>query len=400
MPDGKNMPDVDLFFLSYIDKSQEGEAFTALDKVGASSEDRFLCKYMGREQLENFQEGNFVYITEDNLLVNANNDTVARGEFCKNNASRASFLGRESINPEGAEIRRVTSLCSYHVNVGHGNCSIVVIDDGGAKRIWMVDCSDFDFIIKKSYWANIESCIDYIKSKNGLDNFIIDKFFLTHTHFDHFSGMKKLIQKEYLNGAEVWINLHYSWASPAYTDIISSMKNIDVTFIEPIEQNSTCNINIWHPPLRTVRSKTRKYSQENVQVIKKVNNTSAVYQFVFADKSIVFPGDIETEGWNLIDKCYPQFNKATYFCISHHGSLNGHVRGNCPKGVSVSNLSECNRKFKKGILMGRDKAYNGIYSTKVLSDFSTHIVKTEECPAGKPCSFVEIDLFSDSISYF
>ena len=291
-------------------------------------------------------------------------------------------------------------MFSYHINVGHGNCSILVIDDGGTKRIWMVDCSDFDFIESHSYWSNIESCINYICLKYELDNFRIDKFFLTHTHFDHFSGMKKLINETYLNGAEVWINLHYSWASPIYNEILSKLKTIGVSFVEPIEQNSTGNINIWHPTLRTVRSKTQKYANDNVKEIKNVNNSSVIYQFVFDDKSIVFPGDIETQGWDSINKCFPYLNETSYFCISHHGSLNGHVRNYCPKGVSISSIAECKKVFKNAILMGMDKAYNGIYSTKVLSDFSNLIVKTEECPAGKSCKFIEIDFLTDSISYF
>lgn len=394
------MPEREIFFLSYIDRNINGEAFTALEKVGEPLDERFVCKYMGRDQLENLEEGNFVQISEDNLLEKANTHKTAKGEFYRNNVYRTSFLTRKNSNPKDAEISRVSNLFSYHINVGHGNCSILVIDYGCTKKIWMVDCSDFDFINNHSYWSNIESCINHICLKHDLDNFRIDKFFLTHTHFDHFSGMKRLINEKYLNGAEVWINLHYSWASPIYNEILSKLKTIGVSFIEPIEQNSTGNINIWHPTLRTVRSKTQKYINDNVKEIKNVNNSSVIYQFVFDDNSIVFPGDIETQGWDSINKCFPYLNKTSYFCISHHGSLNGHVRNYCPEGMRISCIADCNKMFKNAILMGRDKAYNGIYSTKVLSDFSNLVVKTEECPGGKSCKFIEIDFFTDSISYF
>lgn len=91
------MPERDIFFLSYIDRSIKGEAFTALEKVGESLDDRFVCKYMGRDQLENLEEGNFVQFSEDNLLEKANTHKIAKGEFYKNNVYRASFWQEKTV---------------------------------------------------------------------------------------------------------------------------------------------------------------------------------------------------------------------------------------------------------------------------------------------------------------
>ena len=44
---------------------------------------------------------------------------------------------------------------------------------------------------------------------------------------------------------------------------------------------------------------------------------------------MLFTGDIETEGWAYVSTCMPNLCKTTYYCISHHGSITGHIRSNC-----------------------------------------------------------------------
>jgi len=54
---------------------------------------------------------------------------------------------------------RNTNVVSYHVNVGHGNCSIVLVEYGGCCQIWMVDCSLFD---KTNHWYNYQSNLNEV----------------------------------------------------------------------------------------------------------------------------------------------------------------------------------------------------------------------------------------------
>ena len=35
-------------------------------------------------------------------------------------------------------------VISYHVNVGHGNCSFILIEAKSCYRLWLVDCSIID----------------------------------------------------------------------------------------------------------------------------------------------------------------------------------------------------------------------------------------------------------------
>ena len=85
---------------------------------------------------------------------------------------------------------------------------------------------------------------------------------------------------------------------------------------------------------------------------------------------MLFTGDIETEGWENVSTCMPYLCKSTYYCISHHGSITGHIRSNCmPANRCITTLADCANSTRLQVLMGRDGAYKGVYSRDVLSDF-------------------------------
>lgn len=93
---------------------------------------------------------------------------------------------------------------------------------------------------------------------------------------------------------------------------------------------------------------------------------------------MLFTGDIETEGWDNVLTCMPRLCESNYYCISHHGSITGHIRNKCIQlNRKISTLSDCAYSTKIQILMGRDGAYSGVYSKKVLTDFNK-IEKTED----------------------
>ena len=99
---------------------------------------------------------------------------------------------------------------------------------------------------------------------------------------------------------------------------------------------------------------------------------------MFGENSMLFTGDIETEGWENVSTCMPNLCKSTYYCISHHGSITGHIRSNCmPANCCITTLADCADSTRLQVLMGRDGAYKGVYSRKVLGDFK-NIEKTEE----------------------
>ena len=116
----------------------------------------------------------------------------------------------------------------------------------------------------------------------------------------------------------------------------------------------------------------------------------------------MFPGDLEQDGWNSMDiaKCCPYMACTHYYAISHHGSITGHLRyANCYYG-HTNNIKGCLCSQSITILMGRDKAFSGIYSPQVLSDFNGRISCSEKDDSINPSSFLEIDLISNTWHWY
>ena len=53
-----------------------------------------------------------------------------------------------------------TDICSYHVNVGHGNCSIIAFRKEGRSILWLVDCSVRETTYSsRNYASNLDKCL-------------------------------------------------------------------------------------------------------------------------------------------------------------------------------------------------------------------------------------------------
>ena len=91
-----------------------------------------------------------------------------------------------------------------------------------------------------------------------------------------------------------------------------------------------------------------------------INNNSLLCKFKYKQFSMLFTGDIETEGWENVSTCMPNLCKTTYYCISHHGSITGHIRSNCmPANRYITTLADFAELTSLQVLMGRDGAYKG-----------------------------------------
>ena len=213
------------------------------------------------------------------------------------------------------------------------------------------------------------NCLQSIFNKFGIDR--ISKLMITHLHYDHINGIEHLIKRGWIDAnTEVWMNTQYPWKQPTYNRILLQLSALGVKFIDPIIGNSTNNIHILYPDV--------SFNKKNKAPKNNINNTSVLYQICFGENSMLFTGDIETEGWENVSTCMPNLCKSTYYCISHHGSITGHIRSNCmPANCCITTLADCADSTRLQVLMGRDGAYKGVYSRKVLGDFK-NIEKTEE----------------------
>lgn len=295
---------------------------------------------------------------------------------------------------------RKTKVTSYHVNVGHGNCSLVLMEAGRFYQIWMVDCSINDKTDHwRSYKGNLELCFKEIAKKLGKDEDVklhIDRFFLTHAHHDHYNGIEYLINNGHIDVRTLcYVNIYYQMASKAYNKMLKALYDAKVKIIEPILGNSKNSISFLHPEKRIYRSKaTVKHTSDNYRIVDRpVNDSSVVLSIEVGGKTMVFPGDLEQEGFNNMSgsgKCGPHLFYAEFYAVSHHGSLNGHPEKQCcVKPPRKSSPLLCiKNKLKKVILMGRDGAYSKIYSQQVVDEWNHtgKLVVSENAP-----HFVELD---------
>lgn len=354
---------------------------------------------LNNNQKSSFHEGQFVFLN-NGTLSNANSTPIAKRNMYLNNLYRGRLLNQIETSNESDELYVDAKIYSYHINVGHGNCSIIVIEQNDKTTLWLVDCSNYDMINRTSYQSNIDLCLQNIKTKFHLPELVFDKCFITHTHFDHYSGIRNLIDNKFLNkSTEFYLNLHYSMPSETLTKLLIKISQLKSKVIEPISINSIDKIQIWYPLKRTIRTKTIKYKDQDVEVEPSPNNSSAVFYLKFGSKSILFPGDIETAGWNKINKCSNHLQDSNYFAVSHHGSINGHLRTLCPVRRNISNLSDCVLGNSTQILMGRNNAFSGIYSNQVINDFP-NIIYTEKDLFGHNAKYLEIDWQTNNKNHF
>lgn len=323
---------------------------------------------MGMDNQVSIPQGEFVYYDGKRFQTAENNPTsIMHTEL---NRQLIRRIGFENYGNQPEEVNEnISDVRSYHINVGHGNCSIIVYRENGSYNMWMVDCSVFDFTNKHNYSSNLDDCLNFILEDLGLDR--ISKLLITHLHYDHINGIEHLIKRGWIDAnTEVWMNTQYPWKQPTYNRILLQLNALGVKFIDPIVANSTKNIHILYPDV--------SFNKKNMAPKNNINNASVLYQICFGENSMLFTGDIETEGWENVSNCLPYLRESKYYCISHHGSITGHLRDKCmPARRRITTLADCADSTRVQVLMGRDGAYRGVYSEKVLRDFK-NIERTEE----------------------
>lgn len=353
------------YLILFSDKSLDGDSFSTYFIPSRA--------YVIDENQGEITEGSYVSY-KNKMLQNADADETVIQWKKELDDIRSSIIGQfTDIKPRGCS-GVVSNVFSYHINVGHGNCSIIVFKDGSDYRMWMVDCSSYDFTSGKHYYLNIKKCLKDIEKQYGVKT--VSKLFVTHLHFDHYNAVNKLVEKGFINAdTEVWMNIKYPKHGRRITKMLDCLRDAHVRFIDPTTSINTDHIQVLYP--------TIAFDESFLPPKNKINNSSIVLKFTLDGKSILFPGDIETAGWGEIGCCKNCLKDIDYYCISHHGSINGHL-WNCKLMNGLIPLTKC-IDSKMQILMGRDTAYRGIYSRQVFGDFDN--VKVVE----KANTYIKID---------
>ena len=300
------------------------------------------------------------------------------------------------------------TVYSYHVNVGHGNCSLILIKSEEAYVLWMVDCSIIERGNSASTWQNhqseLKTCLDSIgREVRSFPH--ISRFFLTHMHYDHYSGVNYLYNNNYIDNRTIYyINHYYDCNNDGMTSFLKSLKDNHATIIEPVSAYSLNGVvRILYPENR-IYKKCPKRAKE--PAVDNANKASAVFRFAVNNRSMVFPGDLEIDGFDNMAgsrKCAPWLHSANYYAISHHGSFNGHPAKTCSGTGYHKTILKCILfKLKKAVLMGRDGAYTTMFDPKVVRDFdfNERLVTTDMKNGRTPLKYLRLDWISGDVKYY
>ena len=360
-----------------------------------------MVNYKGR-----IQEGWYVFCDDNKRFSYGNTTAFARKSFNEYKRLLDQTLKGHLTEETRDEVRFLNCLpnrhditiISYHINVYHGNCSVILLQFGGSYEIWMVDCSLSEKGEGNQFACNLEAGFKEIRRQLGMqegDALHIKRFFLTHLHADHYAGVEYLVNRGYIDGRTMcYWNFYYHMAGTKYLKTWQALINANVKFIEPIAGKGCEAFKFLHPECRIYRSKgTKGIKIKSSRVVGTANNSSTVIKFSLGGKSMVFPGDIEQVGFKIMSgepPCQGNLSEIDYYAVSHHGSLNGHPMVPCmTKGApNPSPLCCVSLSVTRVVIMGRDGAYNGIYSPVVTSYWGGRnvLVKTEDAP-----HFVELD---------
>ena len=238
----------DLFFVESIYSPIEGNG-AVVTLLSTENEEEVITRSFMPEQLQmknhrgSIREGWYAYYYEGNKTPfgYGNLDAYARRQFRNYYELRDSLSANvidarseEAIVPNVfLDVNGPLQVLSYHVNVGHGNCSFILLMAGDFYHLWLVDCSIVDKVDHcRDYQANIEECLKGIRQRIELmeqQHLHIDRFFLTHAHHDHYSGVEYLVNNHFIDKRTIcYVNLYYQMASKAYNRMLIALKNAGV----------------------------------------------------------------------------------------------------------------------------------------------------------------------------
>lgn len=413
-----------LFFVESIYTPLEGKE-SVVTLLSTENEEDVVIRPFSLERLlmhnhrGSIREGWYVYYNEENKTPfgYGNLSAYARHQFHNYYEIRESLAERiidsrseEAMVPKAfLDEKNPAEVISYHVNVGHGNCSFILIEAGNSYQLWLVDCSIVDKTDHwRSYQANIDKCLKAIKQRLGLNQqqqLHIERFFLTHAHHDHYSGVEYLVNSHLIDDRTIcYVNLYYQMATNAYNKMLAALNNASAKIVEPISGNSNDGIFFLHPECRLYRSRAtvKGFTGSHRIVGTPINNSSAVMMFRLGGRSMVFTGDLEQNGFKSMTcatTCSPALFNSNYYTISHHGSINGHPTMPCMNPIQPVPITlDCvSNDLVKAILMGRDGAFPGIYSFAVVNYWSGASNRLEITE--KASHYLELSWGSGTVTY-
>lgn len=324
-----------------------------LDWKGFSEEQEylFLGSYVGVEKIQGFwvekeidendaairvlRKCSFVCIDDNGMLINGFNHPSAKLYYCESKLT-SYILSYKSLTCKNQLLN--CPKYSAHVDVGQGCCSFVFDE----TSLIGVDCSNKELPYlqnHQNYQNNIDACLDYIGNyqKKQRKDVVFDAFVLTHSHYDHYSGIYNLVNSGHIKAStDFYLNVRYISRSGLYNNLIKLLLRKNVNVIHAIPQNGAGILSFLYPLLGTVNAK----NPNEVSVIACINCESGDF---------IFPGDMVEAGWHKqLFTTSSVVQNAKFFAVAHHGSETGYSTSFFPNNPLRS------------ILMVRNNAYSNV----------------------------------------
>lgn len=272
-------------------------------------------------------------------------------------ARRIAKIPYEKVQIEGNELQSVFIYC---INVGVGKTVFAVLQYHEDIRVW---CFDFgieslrgNIANERRYRANIAECIEHIQLKFGLTEFVFDKLFVSHGHYDHISEISGIYLDE---NTEVYTGLHTNCPTNVYRQFMAHILGSRCHLVESVCRNSNGAVEILHPARRIVYP--NRTGRRRTYWTSKLNNVSSIIKIRLNDKEVVFSGDIEGQGWRwFINAAHPVRNEIECYFHSHHGSPNGFCFNVGGTPHTVYDYYEAENEFvttRDGAIFGRHLFY-------------------------------------------
>jgi len=204
----------------------------------------------------------------------------------------------------------------FFFKVGNGHCSYVEFPNG---KNGLID-------VKVSTENNDDNIVEILKKAKKISR--IDYLFVTHPHRDHIGGLKELVANFNI-GTFIYSPIYFK-PSPVYEDwnIYEEMKQgYYCKEAHAAKQGQyivigNCKINFLAPFDDLLENQP-----ENV------NNNGLLLRITCRGHRIIIPGDIEEDGWNLVND--QDIKNTALLLASHHGNNSGY---NLQK-IKVMNLA-------------------------------------------------------------
>jgi len=258
-------------------------------------------------------------------------------------------------------------MSRYHfVNVGFGDCTILEYKNpiNTESKVIMIDCG---WGYSKQSETNVAK---YLKNEVGIP--WIDVLIITHPHYDHFYGMKDILDEKLL--------VLEIWGSPYQRRFGDSSLNLDeyneyLALQESFKALGTKSYTVssWYSQAITASAQLTilgPIKTINEDAGREVHDGNIVVRIAEGKDTLIVCGDASDK--NLQTIMAEKFNLAgcNILRASHHGSING----------ADLNFIKATKQDKKTIISTKAGVKQGVPDSTALKrygDYSANVLRTD-----------------------